>query len=97
MFSTGIKEEVMVSLLQLAKKNNLNKLILFGSRARGDFKRTSDIDLAVQGGDVVNFSLDVDEDTPTLLKFDIVNLDGTVQTELLESIDKDGVLLYEKV
>lgn len=97
MFSTGIKEEVMVSLLQLAKKNDLNKLILFGSRARGDFKRTSDIDLAVQGGDVVNFSLDVDEDTPTLLKFDIVNLDATVQTELLESIDKDGVLLYEKV
>ncbi|MFR5152466.1 MAG: nucleotidyltransferase domain-containing protein [Ruminococcus sp.] len=26
-------------------------IILFGARARGDFKRTSDIDLAVSGGD----------------------------------------------
>lgn len=35
----------------------------FGSRARGDFKRTSDIDLAVSGGDFCRFALDVDEET----------------------------------
>lgn len=36
----------------LAEKYNIEKVILFGSRARGDYKRASDIDLAVQGGDI---------------------------------------------
>ncbi|MBC8612833.1 nucleotidyltransferase domain-containing protein [Blautia faecis] len=38
-------------------------IILFGARARGDFKRTSDIDLAVSGGDFCRFALNVDEET----------------------------------
>lgn len=39
-------------------------VILFGSNGlRGDFKRTSDIDLAVSGGDFCRFALDVDEET----------------------------------
>ena len=70
---------------------------MFGSRARGDFKDRSDIDLAVTGGDVIAFSFAVDEETPTLLMFDIVNLDGNVQQELLDSIGKESVVLYEKV
>lgn len=70
---------------------------MFGSRARGDFKDRSDIDLAVTGGDVIAFSFAVDEETPTLLMFDVVNLDGNVQQELLDSIGKESVVLYEKV
>ncbi len=45
------------------------KVILFGSRARGDFRRTSDIDLAVTGGDFDRFALDVEEETTTLLEY----------------------------
>ena len=72
-------------------------MILFGSRARGDYRKTSDIDLAVSGGDITRFALDVEEETPTLLKYDIVNLDGPVQEELLASIAKEGKVLYEKI
>ena len=70
--------------------------IRIGSRARGDFRRTSDIDLAVEGGDFVRFALDVDEETSTLLKFDIVDLGRNIQEELLESIRREGRILYEK-
>lgn len=70
---------------------------MFGSRARGDFKRTSDIDLAVTGGDFERFALDVDEETQTLLEFDIVNLDSEMQDELRESIFREGKILYEKI
>lgn len=94
---TGIKQIVITEIEELAKKYNIEKVILFGSRARGDFRERSDIDLAVTGGDVVNFSLDVDDTTSTLLKYDIVNLDGAVQQELLESIHKEGKVLYEKI
>lgn len=94
---TGIKDIVLSEICDLAKEYDLETVILFGSRARGDYKRTSDIDLAVKGGNVAGFSLDVEERTSTLLFFDIVNLDGAVQEELRESIRKEGIVIYEKV
>ena len=94
---TGIRETVLEELLILAQKYNLDKLILFGSRARGDYRKTSDIDLAATGGDIVRFALDAEEETSTLLSFDVVNLDRTVQKELRESIKKEGIVIYEKV
>ena len=81
----------------MAHQYNIDKVILFGSRARGDFKRTSDIDLAVTGGDFERFALDVDEETQSLLEFDIVNLDSEMQDELRESIFREGKMLYEKI
>lgn len=70
-------------------------MISFGSRARGDYKKTSDIDLAVVGGNFARFSLDVSEETPTLLEYDIVDLDRDIQQELLESIKQEGKVIYE--
>ena len=97
MKETGIRTVVLEEIVKLAKQYSLDKVILFGSRARGDYKSRSDIDLAVSGGDCARFSLDVQEITSTLLFFDVVNLDGVVQRELLESIDKEGVCIYEKI
>ncbi len=93
----GIKDNVLKSIKKIAEKHNIQKIILFGSRARGDYKERSDIDLAVSGGNVAAFSLDVEEETPTLLMFDVVDMDGTVQQELLASIHREGIIIYEKV
>ncbi|WP_418490241.1 nucleotidyltransferase family protein [Frisingicoccus sp.] len=81
----------------MADRYKIHRVILFGSRARGDYHKTSDIDLAVSGGDIVSFTIDVDEETYTLLNFDVVNLDGPVQEELRESIEKEGIIIYEKI
>lgn len=97
MEKTGIKPVVIQEICKLAQKYEIEKVILYGSRARGDYKRVSDIDLAVSGGDFVRFALDVEEETSTLLKYDIVDLDGSVQEELRDSIEKEGKILYEKV
>lgn len=94
--NTGIREQVIKETIDFAKKYDVEKVLLFGSRARGDFKRTSDIDLAVSGGDFDRFALDVDEETTTLLMFDIIDLDREMQPELRESIEKEGVVLYEE-
>ena len=93
----GIDDSIEQDIISIAIKNDIKKLILFGSRARGDFKRTSDIDLAVEGGNISAVAVQVDEEVSILLKFDIINLDGRVQKELLESIRREGVLLYEKI
>ena len=66
---TGIKCKVLQEIIQLAKKNCVEKVILFGSRARGDYKERSDID----------------------------DLDKPVRKELLESIKREGVVLYQKI
>ena len=93
--STGIKMKVIQEILQLAKTNSVKKVVLFGSR--GDYKERSDIDLAFQGGNSSRFILDVDEETSTLLEFDIIDLDKPVREELLDSIKREGILLYEKI
>ena len=97
MGKTGIKPIVIEEICDFVRKYNVKKVILFGSRARGDFKEKSDIDLAVQGGDFIRFMLDVNEETSTLLSFDIINLDEEIQSELRESIEKEGKIVYEEV
>lgn len=93
----GIKQKVIEEIKEYARQYGLAKVIVFGSRARGDYKEKSDIDLAVAGGNIIAFSLAVEEDTSTLLKFDIVNLDASVQEELRQSIEKEGIVIYEEV
>lgn len=44
-------------ILALAKNYNIQKVILFGSRARGDNWQRSDIDLAITGGNTIAFPL----------------------------------------
>lgn len=94
---TGIKKQVLDEILMAAEKNNIEKVILFGSRARGDYRKTSDIDLAVSGGRIAHFQADIEEEVSTLLSFDIVNMDGNVQEELVDSIKREGKVLYEKI
>ena len=97
MNSTGIGEQVIKEIISLAEKHGITKIILFGSRARGDFHRVSDIDLAVYGGDVIGFSLDVEEYTSTLLTYDVIDMKKEHQEKLLESIKREGKVLYEKI
>lgn len=97
MENTGIRQQVIDEICALAEKYHVRKVILFGSRARGDYKKTSDIDLAVEGGEFERFALDADEETATLLQYDIVNLEREMQPELRQSIQREGKILYEKV
>lgn len=93
----NLNPNILDAIVNTGIKHNLNKIILFGSRARGDNSDRSDIDLAVQGGDIEVFESVIDCSCPTLLCFDIVNLDKPVQDSLLKSIVDEGVVIYEKI
>ena len=93
----GLKDSLLKKIIDLAKQHNVKRLVLFGSRARGDFKRKSDIDLAVLGENISRFASDVDEMTDTLLKYDIVYLSYKLSHELLKNIENEGIILYEKI
>lgn len=93
----GLKPELLDEIIMLARKYDLEKVVLFGSRARGDHKERSDIDIAVKGGNVAGFSISADEDTSTLLEYDIVDIGANIRKELRESIENEGIVIYEKV
>ncbi|MBP3610655.1 MAG: nucleotidyltransferase domain-containing protein [Lachnospiraceae bacterium] len=97
MNDTGIKEIVIKEIIELAQQHGLEKVVLFGYRDRGDYHRASDIDLAVYGGDITGFSLDVEENTSTLLTYDIVDMKKAGKPAFVDAISKKGKILYEKV
>lgn len=84
-------------IIGFAQKNNIMKIILFGSRAKGNNTKRSDVDLAVSGGNIDDFTFQLENDANTLLMFDIVNLDKPITDELSDEIKKYGVTIYEKV
>lgn len=95
--NTGIKEQVQAEICRFAEHYQVDQVVLFGSRARGDYHRASDIDLAVWGGRVARFAVDVDEKTSTLLKYDVVDMSQDVSEDLRDSIRREGRVLYEKI
>lgn len=92
----NLPEKVERNIISFARKSGAEKLILFGSRAKGTNSPRSDIDLAVLGGDFDAFYWMIQDQEFTLLMFDVINLNEKVSEELLKEIERDGVVLYEK-
>lgn len=93
----NIPDRVLKDIISMAKKCNIQKVILFGSRARGTHRERSDIDIAVSGDDFDEFYWMVNEEAWTLLMFDIVDLNKRISDELKKEIERDGIVLYEKI
>ncbi|HNQ82720.1 MAG TPA: nucleotidyltransferase domain-containing protein [Bacteroidales bacterium] len=84
----------------LAKNQAVNRLVLFGSRAKGNFKPGSDIDIAVFGhnltlDDFLVFSINIDQ-LELANKVDLVHYEKIKEKELIEHIARVGIVLYEK-
>ena len=91
-----LPNRVLNTIRLFAEKHKVQKVILFGSRARGTHTERSDIDIAVVGGEFDAFYWDIKENTHSLLMFDIVNMDESTSDDLREEIEKDGIMIYEK-
>jgi uncharacterized protein len=79
---------------------SINRVILYGSRAKGNYRPGSDIDLTVQGEDLDLSTLHkVEDDLDDLLlpyKLDLSLMKHIKNTELLDHIQRIGVIFYEK-
>lgn len=91
-----LPDRLVQDIVKFAQKNEIEKVVLFGSRARGTNLERSDVDLAVSGGSAFDFYEDLEEYAHTLLFFDVVNLDRNINAELQHEIERDGITLYEK-
>ena len=72
---------------------------IFGSRAKGNFRHNSDIDLALSGDipflNIARIAGELD-DLPLPYKFDIQAYDSVRHTPLLDHIDRVGMLFYSR-
>ena len=85
-------------IAQLGARYGATKIVLFGSRARGDNHPRSDIDLAIYGmpeRQQAPFYFAVEEELQTLLKFDLVHITEHTSPALLENIRKDGITIMD--
>jgi predicted nucleotidyltransferase len=83
-----------------ASNNKVDKVLLFGSRAKGNYKPGSDVDLAVIGkelslDDLLLFNNKLD-DTYLPYTFDIVLYHNIDDPAIIEHIKRAGVLFYKK-
>ncbi|GEM_PF-1430678 len=94
--STGLREGLLDEIVAaVCRATKPRRIILFGSRARGEWDQRSDIDLAIipEEGAVFHPST-IEEEIRTLLRLDILDfrkLTGSFQREILEN----GIVIYE--
>jgi len=79
----------------------IEQITLFGSRALGNYKPGSDIDLALHGNlplpEVWRIAGQLNDEAPTLLNFDVISLDNITNNNLKKHIADFGVPLYRRV
>ena len=95
----GLPKRTINELLDYFKtKSEIEKVVIYGSRAKGTFHNGSDIDFAIWADEDTNFSRIAGElyDLPTPYKFDVINYKTLTHENLKASIDRDGIEFYKK-
>ena len=100
--SYGLFERDIAAITQaISQFPEISQTILFGSRAKGNYKPGSDVDLAIKGAEinyatVSRLSFMLNEELPLPYFFDIVHYEKITEPKLIEHIDRVGRLFYEK-
>jgi predicted nucleotidyltransferase len=91
--------ENIIAVIQ--QQNEVQEAIIFGSRAKGNYKNGSDIDIALKGSDVnhntsSNISYVLNEETQMPYRFDVLNYETISNKDLIEHIDRVGICFYKR-
>lgn len=98
----GLKEKDILEItVILSKEPNVEKALIFGSRAKGAYKPGSDVDIALMGSsltfnDISRISFQLNEETNMPWKFDVLNFHTIQEPALVEHIKRVGMVFYEK-
>ena len=97
----GIPTEDFQAILKVFEsEQQVQEVILFGSRAKGCFSEGSDIDLALKGNNLslnnlLNLSTALDE-LFLPYKFDLVIFDRIQEPQLTDHIERVGILIFNR-
>lgn len=94
----NLNKELLEEIVDICKRHaEIEKVVLFGSRARGDNSPKSDIDLAIYANsNFSDFIEDMENNTRTLLEFDFSNMRTVKDDFFIDQVNKEGITIYEK-
>jgi uncharacterized protein len=98
----GLQEiDIQLILASVRSFPEISQLVLFGSRAKGTYKKGSDVDLAIKGASVtydtaLKLADVLNEEKPLPYFFDVIHYESITEPHLIEHIDRVGVVLYSK-
>lgn len=83
----------------LAKHAEIEQAIIFGSRAKGNYKNGSDVDIAIKGENITHelinaISQQLNEETLMPYQFDILDYFSIKNNSLNEHINRVGKVFY---
>ena len=93
----NLPERIKLQLIRvLSHEPSVSRAMLFGSRARGDAREGSDIDIALFGNNIPLFINTRLRDSAGLYKLDIVHYHHCDNELLKQNILQDGIEIYRK-
>lgn len=97
----GLSEKSINSINSILEKfPAVEKAVLYGSRAKGNFRTGSDVDLTLFGKDLnsdIQFKIALELDDSFLpYKFDLSIFSQLEDPEFIDHIKRVGVVFYEK-
>jgi uncharacterized protein len=96
----GLLEQDLDYIIKAIKKHaEIERAKIFGSRAKGNYKKGSDVDIAIFGkninGKIVARTSDtLNEEYPLPYFFDVIHYESITNKQLIEHIDKLGIEIY---
>ena len=96
----GLSDTVIKELQAVFRRHaNIKKVLIFGSRSKGNYRAGSDIDLAVIGNDIdYNLLLSIlceIDDLELLYSVDLLDYQKKRGTPIGDHIDRVGQVFYE--
>jgi type I restriction enzyme S subunit len=97
----GLEQHIIDTLIAVFEQHpKVDKALVFGSRAKGNYRPDSDIDIAIKGqdlntDDIIAMSVAFEEKGITH-KIDLINYDTIKEPDLKDHIKRVGIELYSR-
>lgn len=98
----GLSDNNINELVSVFKNfKEVEQAVIFGSRAKGNYKNGSDVDIVLKGKNLdfnINSKIRTYLNWETLMpyKFDIINYNDIKNDELIDHIERVGKVIYKK-
>jgi len=98
----GLSDSVISELQDVFRRHaNISKVLIFGSRAKGNYREGSDIDLVAIGNDLdysqlIKILTEIDN-LELIYSVDLLDYNKTINTPIGEHIDRVGQVFYQSV
>ena len=98
--TTGLTlEDIQLIVNEISVYKEIDKALIFGSRAKGNYKHGSDVDICLMGNQIslhhsASLAWRLNEETNLPWHFDILIYHDLTNQELIDHIDRIGIQIY---